>query len=46
LFQDERKDMKIKMSWKFFGVIMLNEILIVGFFLVIANPLVSKEFQG
>ena len=38
--------MKIRLSWKFFGVMMLNAILIVGVMVVIANLLISREFQG
>ncbi len=38
--------MKIRLSWKLFGVMMINVILIVGVMVVIMNLLVSREFQG
>ena len=37
--------MKIKLSWKLFGVMMFNVVLIVGVMVVIMNLLVSREFQ-
>ena len=36
---------KIRLRWKLFGEIMLNTILIFGVMVVIANLLVSREFQ-
>ena len=38
--------MKIRLSWKLFGMMMLNVVLIVGVMVVIMNLLVSREFQG
>ena len=38
--------MKIRLSWKLFGVMMFNVVLIVGVMVVIINLLVSREFQG
>ena len=38
--------MKIRLSWKLFGVMMFNVVLIVGVMVVIMNLLVSREFQG
>ena len=37
--------MKIRLSWKLFGVMMFNVVLIVGVMVVIMNLLVSREFQ-
>ena len=37
--------MKIRLSWKLFGVMMTNVVLIVGVMVVILNLLVSREFQ-
>ena len=38
--------MNIRLSWKLFGVMMFNVVLIVGVMVVIMNLLVSREFQG
>ena len=38
--------MKIRLSWKLFGVMMFNVVLIVGVMVVIMNLLVSRKFQG
>ena len=38
--------MKIRLSWKLFGVMMFNVVLIVGVMVVIMNLFVSREFQG
>ena len=38
--------MKIRLSWKLFGVMMFNVVLIIGVMVVIMNLLVSREFQG
>ena len=38
--------MKIRLSWKLFGVMMFNVVLIVGVMVVIMNLLVLREFQG
>ena len=38
--------MKIRLSWKLFGVMMFDVVLIVGVMVVIMNLLVSREFQG
>ena len=38
--------MKIRLSWKLFGVMMFNVVLIVGVMVMIMNLLVSREFQG
>ena len=38
--------MKIRLSWKLFGVMMFNVVLIVGVMVVIMKLLVSREFQG
>ena len=38
--------MKIRLSWKLFGVMMFKAVLIVGVMVVIMNLLVSREFQG
>ena len=38
--------MKIRLSWKLFGVMMFNMVLIDGVMVVIMNLLVSREFQG
>ena len=38
--------MKIRLSWKLFGVMIFNVVLIVGVMVLIMNLLVSREFQG
>ena len=38
--------MKIRLSWKLFGVMMFNVVLIVGVMVVIMNLLFTREFQG
>ena len=38
--------MKIRLSWKLFGVMMFKVVLIVGVIVMIMNLIVSREFQG
>ena len=38
--------MKIRLSWKLFGVMMFNVVLIVGVMVIIMNLLVFREFHG
>ena len=38
--------MKIRLSWKLFGVMMFNVVLIVGVMVVIMHLLVAREIQG
>ena len=38
--------MKIRLSWKLFGVIMFNVVLIIGVMVMIMNLLISREFKG